>query len=582
MNKMKVVFCYTILAAALIAGCKGKDNKVPFIPSSQPEKGTANFLATGGTGSAGSGGNGGYLDIRSSGAITIKKSGTVDASFIVTEPTPSFGPAHVVISSGTTTTVLVDGDDGYLCAQSLGDGSIYIGNGDGICDSGDTLVTGLTVEPGATLVITDSDADSGNWSGYGALVLSNDLVVDGTLNTDASSGLWIEANLIQVGTAGSLSTSATVTDTGAKEMYLGYAYGITKKIINHGTIEAKGLGNGTGGYLYMEAEDMVANDGTIDLSAGSSVNGGGPMYPGWHALEIYVDYGNFYSSGTVRMNGGNGNAGTGGDAGQARIKTANYGNDRGLNGDIILSGTWEAMGGNGEAGNGGGKGYLYFETDGMGKIAVDGTIKVTGGYGKGVSASGGSPYGVEFYSSSGSVDVAAPPVIQFSGTFDLRGGDGDANGGNAGYLDAYSYGLNAASQGTNIELVGFPILYLDGGSGAVNGGVGGYVGASAATTISNSSSMILTGGTGDTGGSTQGAALGDSLSFQADHVTTTGGLLVNGGSGTTTGGAGGNITINSTGSTTSTADRANMSAAGGAGGTANGTEGIITIDGSAI
>jgi hypothetical protein len=144
-----------------------------------------------------------------------------------------------------------------------------------------------------------------------------------------------------------------------------------------------------------------------------------------------------------------------------------------MNGDIILSGTWEAIGGNGEDGDGGGNGYLGFETEAMGKMAVNATMTVKGGYGKGVGASGGSPLGIQFYSYNYSgVDVTTPGKIRVSGSFDLRGGDGDMNGGDAGYLELYSYGANSEFKGVDAEVVGFPVLYMNGGNGAENGGPG--------------------------------------------------------------------------------------------------------------
>ncbi len=559
MRKWTSVLFLVVLSMVFVAGCKGKDNNnVFFFPE---EELTGGLLATGGTGSVGSGGNGGRLDINSSGAVKVLKTGSVDASFVVSEPTPSFGTTHVVISSGTTTSVQldVDGIDGGLYTKA-GNPRLYLGNNDGDT-ANDPEVTGLTVEAGATLVLVDQNY----WGSTSVAHVSNDLVIDGTLAADTGKSLYLEANLIAVNGSGAIITSATTTDTNAGDMYLGDGAGITKKIINHGTIEAKGLGSGNGGYLYMEADDLIANYGTIDVSGGSSDTGSGGSCRQWDSLDIYVDYGNFYSSGAIRMNGGDGSV-AGGNAGQAWIETAYSGNDNGMNGDIILSGTLEAIGGRGDAGSGGGTGYFYFETDAMGKIAVNATMTIKGG--KGSSASGGSPYGIDFYSYNyASVTVTTPGTIRISGKIDVSGGDGDG-GGNAGYLGLYS-------DTVDIEVIGFPVFYLNGGDGPVTGGAGGYAGITASGDINNSSSMILSGGMGDTGGGLYNGG-GDSLYFNAFHVTTTGKLIANGGKGTTNGGAGGNITIGSTGGTPSSATRSDMSVAGGA---PNGSPGIITIDG---
>jgi hypothetical protein len=554
-----------LLIAVYLNGCKG--NHTDNLP---PE--SAVFLATGGTGSTGAGGEGGGLNIQSSGAVKILNSGTVDASFLVSESTPSFGTNSFEVISGTTTTLLYNADAaaGNLCTDDYG--CIYIGNGDDYCDSSDSLVTGLTVGTGATLVLTN-----------GNLVLSNDLVVDGAIAiSDADWGIYIEANLIKVGRDGKISTSGTVANPDAKYIYLGYDTGITKRIINHGSIEAKGIASG--GFVYMQAEDLIVNYGTIDVSGGSVETGtGGYCSTGdnGYSLEIYVNYGNFYSSGTVRMNGGNGPSG-GGDAGSAWVETAYSGNDRDMNGDIILSGTWEAIGGNGEQdGNGGGRGYLGFQTDAMGKIAVNATMTLKSGFGKGALSSGGNASGVDFYSYNyGSVEVTTPGKIQVAGTLDFRGGDGDLSGGYGGYLYINSEGVNSAGDGVDVEMIGFPFLHLTGGDGAVNGGAGGYAQIQAATVINNSSSLVLSGGEGDTGGSGCWWS-GYSVSFEADHVTNTGKLTANGGKGDTTGGDGGHITIMSNDGTASTVNRSDMSVAGGSGAT-SGANGSISIDAAPI
>ena len=135
--------------------------------------------------------------IESYGSVTVSKSGTVDASFdsVVSTPILSFGTTSFVVSAGTTTVLNTDTTPGNLCQVSGGDGSLYIGDGNGTCGDGlDTLVTGLTVDPGATLVLLDQG------SGYGTLRLTNDLVINGTLTTDVNttSGLDIEANIIDV------------------------------------------------------------------------------------------------------------------------------------------------------------------------------------------------------------------------------------------------------------------------------------------------------------------------------------------------------------------------------------------------
>ena len=128
------------------------NDAVPAVPT---------LLASGGTSTSGTGGNGGYIHLESyGGAVKVLKSGTVDAIVTVPTFTPDFGTdptAHAVVSAGTTTTVLLDNDDfsGRLCMVS-GNANLFIGDGSGTCgDLYDAVVTGLTVEAEATLVLVD-------------------------------------------------------------------------------------------------------------------------------------------------------------------------------------------------------------------------------------------------------------------------------------------------------------------------------------------------------------------------------------------------------------------------------------------
>jgi len=271
------VFALVFLSTGLLAACGSNNNNVIIPPAATPE---AALLATGGTSTSGSGGGGGYVRVESyGGAVKVLKSGTVDAVITVPTFTPDFGApeTHAVVSAGTTT-VLLDSDpaDGsHLYAKSGGsDANLYLGDGDGNATN-DPAVTGLTVEAGATLILVDQGYCGGPGC-YPTLQLSNDLVINGIVTTDSSSGLYIEAYVIDVEAGGKITVSATAMDSYAGEIYLGYGNGMTKQIINQGTIEAKGLGSGDGGYIYFEPDDLVVNTGTIDASGGdSTVDGSG-------------------------------------------------------------------------------------------------------------------------------------------------------------------------------------------------------------------------------------------------------------------------------------------------------------------
>ena len=597
------------------------NDAVPAVPT---------LLASGGTSTSGTGGTGGYVNIQSYGAVKVLKSGTVDAVFTVPTFTPDFGAVHAVVSAGTTTTVLLDDDDfsGRLCMAG-GDSNLYIGNGSGTCGDGDDTVTGLTVESGAVLILVDQG------SGYAMLRLANDMVINGTLTTDISAnwGLDIEANIIDVESGGKIVTSATTTDTQAGEIWLGSNMGTTQQIINHGTIEAKGLGSGSGGWITLEPAILVVNTGTIDASGGDSDVGSGLSGGSGGELDVLVDYGDFYSSGIVRMNGGKGDT-QGGDTEadyymyngySVYVETSYVDNTAGRNGDIIISGTWEANGGDGSGsdgmnGRGGYGGWFYLQTDSMGSVTVNATMSAKGGDALAANFPGGNngySYGIDIDSYNWcSNDPATPGKISIAGKYDLRGGNGDEMGGYGGYFYVYSGGYNSSNIGSDVELVGFPAMNLNGGDGANGGsaalpalqlttnspngmpagpitneaniearggnasatGAGGSGGnvemitsgiSDPSEIITNSGNIDISGGTGDTGGSS------NMIWLWAQHVTNSGNLTANGGNGTTTGGSGGNIYLLSDDGTTLATLTGTQSVTGG---TQGGLDGSVNID----
>ncbi|MFO7716849.1 carboxypeptidase-like regulatory domain-containing protein, partial [Desulfosarcina sp.] len=217
------------------------------------------FTADGGAGITGAGGAGGQFYAESNGSIKVLKSGTLEASFPEPSTTANFGTHPFTVSTDTTVPD-TDNTPGALCQAFGQDGTLYIGNGNGICgDDLDTRVTGLTVAAGATLVLVDD----GNMQGM--LNLENDLVIRGTITSDLSvnSGLNIEANFIYVESTGKITASATTADESGGEIYLGNGQELTKAIINRGTIEARGYGSGFGGHIYFGPDDLVVNYGMI-------------------------------------------------------------------------------------------------------------------------------------------------------------------------------------------------------------------------------------------------------------------------------------------------------------------------------
>jgi hypothetical protein len=310
------------------------------------------------------------------------------------------------------------------------------------------------------------------------------------------------------------------------------------------------------------------------------------------------------------------------------VETALYGNTI-RKGDIIISGVWEANGGDGADGSGGNGGYIYLQTDALGKVTINADISVKGGNGTGSgSYSGAYTYGIDIYSifDPNGVGFSLPAIagkIRIAGKYDLRGGSGDEMGGEGGYFEIYGNNNIQDVAGGDVELVGFSSIDLNGGSGANGGSASGRAfeiftystgsfpagpitneadiearGGNAAATlgctggsggnvwmitngisdpseiITNSGNIDISGGTGDTGGSSSMINLG------AQHVTNSGNLTANGGNvstgGMTGGGGGGNINLNSNDNTTTpTTNTGTLSVTGG---TPDGSDGSVNID----
>jgi hypothetical protein len=259
----------------------------------------------------------------------------------------------------------------------------------------------------------------------------------------------------------------------------------------------------------------------------------------------------------------------------------------------------------------------------MGAVSINATMSAKGGNSSEVSFSGGSSaYGIEIYSYNYHSDPTTPGKISIAGQYDLRGGNGDESGGYGGYFYVYSGGYNSSNIGSDVELVGFPAMNLNGGDGANGGsaasyayqlttnspngmpagpitneaniearggngtgGAGSFGGSGGnvemitngisdpSEIINNSGRIDISGGSGDTGGSSSMINLG------AQHVTNSGSLTANGGNVTTGGiiggGSGGKISLNSYDVTTPTTSSGTLSVAGG---TPDGSPGSVNID----
>ncbi len=615
---------------------------VAVIPSLPPS-----LQSAGGNGSTGTGGNGPSVFIAATGKINIMKNGTVDAGFIL-PTTRNFGENHVVLSAETHEVQLnTDSIPGGLYMKT-GSGLLYLGNGNNVLD--ETSITGLTVPADAVLVLNGNGARSfhhEDWTNYGALDLVNDVLIEGKIisSPSLSKGIAITANRIEIAEGGIISASSVTADVPAREIHLTAQTG--RKIVNRGLIEARGMGTGNGGNIFLNADELASNTGIIDTSGGDTDTGAGGNGGN---LEVNVYYGNFYSSGTVLLNGGAGTL-NGGNGGRASIVTRGIPDYSITNvefpthGDIIISGTWEANGGNCSSGNGGNRGSLVFVTNAMGSIVANAELSAKGGNGTGsqtASGGGGADHAIVFQSlNKYPGDASVPGKIRLTGAFDVRGGDGELNGGNAGQVRIEAFAGNKDYTGTDVEVI-LPDVVLNGGNGASKGGDSGRIeaytlvpqdgsansvqsyantnavpagpivneaaiqakGGSATSTsgvggaggvvvfqtddislyngpsFSSVSTTITNSGNMDcTGGNGERGGDAKSVTMTAATVSNTGDIVCNGGAGTITGGNGGAVTVTSTQGTSAYTGIVQTS---GGTGSSPGNNGTQTVDGVVV
>jgi hypothetical protein len=287
------------------------------------------------------------------------------------------------------------------------------------------------------------------------LTFDNDVIIDGTLTTGAGYNyIYFYNDNGDNPSSNNVVVTGTVTTSGA----------------NYGWIEFD-----AGKHFY--------NSGTIDASGGDNATGDGNTSYG---IYIYAYTGSVYSKGTLKANGGNGGNGAGGDAYYGIYISGGDNEDNTVDpingGSVIISGTVESKGGNaggttggdgGSSGNGS-EGYSDFEAYG-GDMIVNASFNFIGGNGVGTGSTGGSPYGADFYCFG--EDYRHLGVCQISGSFNVNGGNGET-GGDAGYVEVYSWGYNydndeqidASGQSPDVELLGFANINLSGGNGTTAGG----------------------------------------------------------------------------------------------------------------
>jgi hypothetical protein len=628
-----ITICMTMLCA-----CSGSGN------SSSPV--SVAVSANGGTGSNGSGGSGGQFFAESYGAIRVLKSGSADASFTMpAQSSYNFGDSGYTVSGSEQILLDTAVPAGYTGLYVMdnnfhktSDWNLYKADGTGSAGSPnvDYQITGLWVPSGATLTI---NADSNYYtSDYGAfIVLTNDVVIDGTLQTAAGYNyIWFE------------NAPYAFEPLYTSDSSPSYLVPLSANIVVTGTVTTSGAENG---WIEFDAANSFFNSGTLDASGSDNSTGDGNNSAG---IGLYAMGGSVYSKGTIKADGGNGGNGSGGAGADVIEIIGGYAEDIYVDpvngGCVLLGGNVEARGGNGTGGSGGagggGNDFSFIVAMG-GDLIVNTTFTLNGGNGSG-SGTGGDAGGLFFYVFG--TDYRRVGVFQISGSFNLSGGNG-VNGGAGGWAYFFSsywdflfeHAGNGVGQAPDIQLLGFSNINLNGGNGTTTGGsgskngtyslftfasrdnydhhylpaypivseanisarggdasaaggtggTGGYVElatddddyySTSITTITQSGTIDNSGGnataSGGTGGDANEIYLGSGDVGYCWNVTTTGILTANGGNGALQGGNGGYINLYSD-EVPTVYTLANLSVNGGTGATP-GVIGEADVDGTAV
>ena len=293
-------------------------------------------------------------------------------------------------------------------------------------------------------------------------------------------------------------------------------------IIMEGSILASGRSGAPEGWSVDITPGGVAGNAWVTgsiVTSGADNNGTGP---GGNAGGIsIVSINDAMVDATLSSNGGAGSAGTGGNANAIKI---NAGNNVSGSGDLLATGIFNAKGGASTGGNGGtgGEIELYNNSPDPGMLMeVDAVLGVSGGNATGAGTSGGAGGVVNITQDSG--------PINFTGSIDVRGGQGEAAGGSGGDLNAdvdvsgeglnfkgitalravggtgdtggAGHPANAVTLRTNVggDIAISSDIHADGGNGVATGGDGGRIGYSSFTYVFTGD-VTYSGGTGATAG----------------------------------------------------------------------------------
>ncbi len=489
LRSMKKALLPIAMAPFFLVGCSGDDgaqgeqgpagsdgiSPTPFpTPTPEPTSSplpltskTINLSGGAGSESGGNGGNGGGIYIE-------KETLSGDTLFTEFEPdppaytpqtfTPNLGDNPMNITSDTTVTnAVVEPVAGVYYSSG---GRIYLSDGDTIFAESEELVTGVSVQNGATLTFDGVDGGEGA-PDIRTVILLGDLHVAGTVDL---SGSIRELRLFSSAFLGE-STGLIDVSTGFGQMIGGLTIGSNNALINAATLRAGGADAGVsgpgvgGGTIDLSANTYLQNDGGIFAEGGDGL---GAFNTGGAGGRVsFISNNSIYSTGEISVDGGDGEY-RGGMGGQIGFESFD---NRGI---IYQAGALSISGGSGlnsslGFGDGAEGGTLDVETRGV-DVYLAGSYDARGG--SGVTATGrGGDGGDILIEMNGGEGGIAPSNITFAGSIDLSGGDavidGTDSGGQGGYIEVEIDGANDVL----LEFVAATIN-LAGGDGN-DGGEGG-------------------------------------------------------------------------------------------------------------
>ncbi|BAV33765.1 hypothetical protein SCL_1454 [Sulfuricaulis limicola] len=472
----------------------------------------------------GSGGRGADVTITKQGGtgpLEVRHDGSVDAGFTPTAYTPDLGVRPLVITQDTYIPLLEYGGEppaGTVYIYSYDD-AVHVSDGDGQINDDDTRVTGIQVNPGATLRLGH------DYAGYQAQIfLSNDLVNHGTITVPVDSPSWRRSGLEL--NVGNYVGTGVIDTSGVREgQHAGFArVYATGSIYNSGEMRTYGgdsrvENGGQGGDVWFKAGGVIENTGRFLTRGGSSFsaaggNGGGFRLDGFSHVRNAADH---------DTSGGDGVT-AGGRGTPFVVQSARPA-------EVRFTGSVDCRGGSaieGTGGDGGGFAVLGFGST----IRFAGNIDARGGHTLGSTGNGGngglSQIVSQFYDGGDNStntlgdDVPAGDIywsgsILASGGASPRAGSGSGGMGGTVIVDLNTIWHPRAQQ---LHYTGLARIRSNGGSGALSNEAGKVTlenkttydvingGYPPAGSLSNSSAILARGGgvlEGATGGLGQGS-----------------------------------------------------------------------------